>query len=315
MATSAPLIRFNNSTNTLIKAWGSAISQALQAIGLVQTTDTGQINWATTTVTATTSSQTFGYEIYRFNDAFQSTRPVFIKVVYGTTDAGPAYPRLGFFVGTGTDGAGNLTGLQLTARSDMANLSQAFGNFTTSAWATPCFLSGDGSSFGIAISNVTNAVSTPANAGVFFWFFERTRNADNTPNGDGLVYGCNLASRQDGLYYNYYNYISFINGSVVGSNFYWPLAYSSNDYGSPSVEGSTFVAYPFLVAMPKPEAQSCMVLGWQGGINYFQTISLIVNGAARTYIALPGVCGTMPGTSGENNQGAKNWCSLLMRYE
>jgi hypothetical protein len=314
MTAIATTIRLSNASNALIKAWGSAISQALSSIGLVQTADTGQINWTTTTVTATSSAQTFGYEIWRFNDTLQATRPIFIKVIYGTTNNGTTYPRFALFVGTGTDGAGNLTGLQLTARSDMASLSSALGNPNNSPYAQPAYFFGDGSSIAIALPPYTN-INPNANPGVLFWFVERTRNADNTPNGDGVVFGMHLASRQDGVYFSTYNYISFINNAVVGNNFYWPIAYPSNDYNAPSVDGTTIVAYPFLVAMPKPEAQACTVLGWQGGINNYQTVSLVVNGAARTYLALPGVCGSMPGTSTENNSGARNWCSLLMRFE
>lgn len=308
-------IRFNNNSNTLIKAWGSAINAGLSAVGLVQTTDTGQINWSTTTVTATTTNQTLGYEVWRFNDSLQSTAPVFIRLAYGTTPNGATYCALTMSVGTGVDGAGNLTGLISTIRG--GNADTAIGNptnaFRDMNYGQPCWFFSDLSSFCMALTPGINT-NPNANPSIYLWMVERTRNADNSPNADGIVFVCHIASRVDSQYYTRYNYISRVASSVYGSNFYMPIPYTSNDYPG-SVDGTSFVTYPLLVAMPKPEAQSPTLIGWQNGMVNFQTVSLVVNGAARTYLALPAVAGAMPGTTTENSNGARNWCSLLMRYE
>lgn len=96
-----------NNTDANFRLWGSGMKTALAAVGLVQTADTGQIDW--TTVVAPVATQTVkGYEIWRFNDSLQSTVPIYIKIEYGS-GTGAAIPQIKYSVGSGTDGAGNLT--------------------------------------------------------------------------------------------------------------------------------------------------------------------------------------------------------------
>lgn len=100
-------ISHNVESNTAFRAWASKIHEALEKVGLVNTADTGQINLAT--VERPGSLTTFaGYEIWRFNDAEQSERPIYIKIRYGI-GAATTRPRLEMDVGRGSDGAGNLT--------------------------------------------------------------------------------------------------------------------------------------------------------------------------------------------------------------
>lgn len=88
------------------RAWASEFSNSLSAIGLIQTSDTGQINLTTATKSASGNTNA-GYQIWRFNDATQSTKPIFIKIFYGNGSSATS-PRLLITVGTGSDGAGNL---------------------------------------------------------------------------------------------------------------------------------------------------------------------------------------------------------------
>jgi len=86
MATDTRNLPAFSNTDAEFRTWGSGIAAALQACGLVKTSDTGQIDWAT--VTRPGASHTAaGYEIYRFNDSLQATKPVLIKVEYGNGTA------------------------------------------------------------------------------------------------------------------------------------------------------------------------------------------------------------------------------------
>lgn len=98
-------------TDAKFRTFGSAVSTALQATPLVKTSDTGQINWSTVTkATAINTKQ--GYEIYRFSDTLQATKPVFLRIDYGSGGtASGNQPCVWVNVGTATDGAGNLTGI------------------------------------------------------------------------------------------------------------------------------------------------------------------------------------------------------------
>jgi hypothetical protein len=107
MTTYSTNTRIRQDSDETFREWGSEINTALTTIGLVQTADTGQINW--TTVTRAAASSDAGYEIWYMNDSLHSTKPIYIKLIYGsagTTSRG----RLKVEVGTGSDGAGNITG-------------------------------------------------------------------------------------------------------------------------------------------------------------------------------------------------------------
>ena len=102
-----------HSSDATFRAWGSDLSTRFALAGLVQTLDTGQINWLT--VTRPGAITFAGYEIWRFNDTLQATSPVFIKVEYGTAN-NATVPALRITVSSGTNGAGTPTGLVTTAR-------------------------------------------------------------------------------------------------------------------------------------------------------------------------------------------------------
>jgi hypothetical protein len=111
-------------TDADFRAWGSAISNALAAMGLVKTADTGQINF--TTVLKPASGQiSMGYEIWRFNDVLQATAPVFIKLEYGSGQSAGTQLALWYTVGTGSDGAGNLNGNVGTRKPIYVSANQA----------------------------------------------------------------------------------------------------------------------------------------------------------------------------------------------
>src|SRR5512138_2499573 len=84
MATDAWTRTFPNSDDGEFRSWGSDLSSRLAGVGLVQTSDTGQINWGS--VSRPSEDNYGGYEVWRFDDALQGTAPVFIKIEYGTAN-------------------------------------------------------------------------------------------------------------------------------------------------------------------------------------------------------------------------------------
>lgn len=105
-----------NATDAQFRAWGLQISNALAAIGLVKTSDTGQINWATVTTPANFTAA--GYEIWRFDDSLQATDPIFFKLEYGVGSSG-SIPYLKLTVGFSTDGAGTINSTYKTSAIDL----------------------------------------------------------------------------------------------------------------------------------------------------------------------------------------------------
>lgn len=90
------------------RAWGAELSAALATAGLVQTADTGQINWVTVNRPGTNTAA--GYEIWRFANSSR-----YLKIEYGTGSTA-AGPQMWITVGDGSNGSGTLTG-QLSTRN------------------------------------------------------------------------------------------------------------------------------------------------------------------------------------------------------
>lgn len=113
MATESWSTRVRHDSDATFREWGSEFATKLAAVGLVQTSDTGQINWAT--VNRAAANNNAGYEIWRFNDAVQGTSPIFLRIDYGTAASSANAPNIKITVGTGSNGSGTITGTALTA--------------------------------------------------------------------------------------------------------------------------------------------------------------------------------------------------------
>ncbi|MGH8173130.1 MAG: hypothetical protein ACREPX_08275 [Rhodanobacteraceae bacterium] len=105
-----------NSTNTVIahssdatfRTWVAEFIAQCLAVGLTQTSDTGQIN--TSTVNRPGTNTDGGYAVFRFNDTLQATAPIFLKFYFGTAGTATT-PRIRIQHGTASDGAGTVSGL------------------------------------------------------------------------------------------------------------------------------------------------------------------------------------------------------------
>lgn len=171
MATDIRALPSYFNTDADFRNWIDGLRAQFTACGLVQTADTGQVNSAT--VTKPAAINTFqGYDIWRFADALQATKPVFIKIEYGSAGATDR-PSLAFTVGTGTNGAGTLTGQVGTRTVERPNTSKAAGGTLNS------YCSGSTS----RLSLVTNLDS--ANSSFFMAaLIERPRNSAGVEQGD-----------------------------------------------------------------------------------------------------------------------------------
>lgn len=107
MTTATNTAVLNHTTTAEFRVWGSAFKAILGASGLIQTADTGQIDW--TTVTLPAPNAVGGYEIWRFNDTLQGTTPIFLKVEYGTA-TNTNRPGMWLTVASGSNGSGTLNG-------------------------------------------------------------------------------------------------------------------------------------------------------------------------------------------------------------
>lgn len=163
----------DNSSTTNFKNWAQAISTAFSSSGWTQTSDTGQVNWATVTVP---TAGNFVYEIWQPSDALQTGSTVFyLKIKYGTSSG--SGPRIQLQLCSATDGSGNPTGLS-TANFELGTTNFSGGG---SVVTYDCYFSGDTDRFGVLMWRNYTA---PAPMG---FVIERTHNVDGTNSGDGVT--------------------------------------------------------------------------------------------------------------------------------
>lgn len=160
-----------HSTDAIFRTWGQAVNTALAAVGMVNTSDTGQINWST--VTRASINTDAGYEVWKFDDALQSTVPIFFKLYYGTgTNA--SYARLRIEVGTASNGSGTLSGTGSGTTTTIVTHSSG-----TAATSFDNWMSSDGSGLAFtAWGNSSNSVKSVL-------VIDRFRDADGTAGNKG----------------------------------------------------------------------------------------------------------------------------------
>lgn len=291
MATSGPtnLPAFFN-VDADFRTWGSAINAALAALGLVQTGDTGQINW-TTVVKPASGSAASGYEIWRFADALQATVPVFIKLEYGSGSTADR-PALWCTVGSGSNGSGTLTG-QLSGRQSMTPINQKAAGVTL-----PMVASGNTGELQLGV----NLDYASANFGMFL-SVERPKDATDTVTNDGVFFVWSSTSGN--------GQCVFIpaSGTVPGSasNGNWPAV--NPGQWSRSGAGATADVCPLLIPIFGNWRYSHVMVASRGDFTGGGTLTPTIFGATHTYLAL----GNAATPSANTLQGGN--IDYMMRWE
>lgn len=112
MAKTESRIAFLQTTDAEFRTWVAAVIADLTTL-LTQTADTGQINTATVTKPAAANAVQ-GYTMWHLNDGLSPT--LYIKIEFGSGSQGSANPAMFFTAGFATDGAGTLTGTDVSPR-------------------------------------------------------------------------------------------------------------------------------------------------------------------------------------------------------
>lgn len=275
-------------TDAKFRTWGLACSTALQACGLTKTTDTGQVNWATVTKpVAINTKATSGYEIYRFADTLQSTKPVFLRIDFGSGGvASGNSPCTWLTVGTGTDGAGTITGAN-TGSLQGCNM----GGAPTNTAMTYRFTN---TSNGYLLMSFGDGLTNASVYGPGFWIVARTVNkTTGAATGDGVVIhrimytaSFTYGNRQYGLDFN--TGTAFSAGTDPQTSL--PNLQFSAATGASIPVGKT---YMLLNALYATDATLCY---YTGDITGFTTFSASPWGLSHTYMAWPTASGgTTPG--------------------
>jgi hypothetical protein len=163
------------STDALFREYGKFFSDSWESLGWAKQADTGQIDWSTVTRETTSSWTMKGYEIRKSGTGGGTA--VYMKVQYGS---GYNANCLGIQIhyGTGSDGAGTITGGITSTNLRMMGASGAvagIGYFT---------VAGDDERFLISQGEAT----TPVNNSMA-WFQRTCDVADGADNATGWVWG------------------------------------------------------------------------------------------------------------------------------
>lgn len=170
-------------SDAAFRAWGLELSAELTAVGLPKSADTGQINWAT--VSRPGSAYSFaGYEIRYLNDSLHATKPCYIKFEFGNNYT-TAVPAVKITCGSGTNGAGTITGVMFTAL--VVSTDNLLTDVVTARATYICTKDGY---FGISFKQKAML----SNTGMFFFAVERSIDASGTPNDAAFYFYYSTAS-------------------------------------------------------------------------------------------------------------------------
>lgn len=253
----------NFATDADFRQWGQGLSAQFAAIGLVKTADTGQIDWSTV-LKPSAASQIRGYEIWRFNDVLQATAPVFIKMEFGSS-ATATWPALSPTIGTGTNGAGTLTGQIGTTRAVGINTS-----FPAPGLNSYC----SGSNNRLSLASALD----PSNAnGLMLVCIERPKTRLGIDTSDGVM-------RQNGSAWNgtRFQFLPYL--GVIPAEYATGICLDINA-GGLSSSGNNVMLSPAITFWGKPIYGSWTVYK-NADITALSPISVDYLGASHTYLPL-----------------------------
>lgn len=225
MANSIFGVAMTNATTETFRAWGSTVSAQIGAM-LTRVVQTGDIDWATAIVPSTSSYA--GSEVFRFNDALQSTAPLFLKFEYGT-GFGATGSALRVTVGKSANGAGSIGGVLLAATTVI--------KFAGGSSTSNCYISGGGSWFALSLDPISQG-------GIFY--IERSVNAGGTPTGDAMVVGWQTAV-SNGQDHRFIDYTNAAAEAVTGGIIAMPLPLSTD---RSIANGTTTPVFPAACVSP-----------------------------------------------------------------
>lgn len=260
------------------------------ALGLTQTADTGQINLSTVTA-PTGGNQSQGYEIWRFNDTLQATKPVYLKVEYGSGSGSQHQFALWFTIGTGSNGSGTITGTLFSrtqyygANTAAGTVHNGYGSAANNRFTLAMHLSSGGTSIG------------------HFYSLERTKDVDGADTAVGLIWAT-------------YNQITTritvlpFSAAAPPSELGWNFILSTNNPTAYTGDQGIGLVIPMLGVAIQPGMNVCVTNS--NDFLAFATVNMSIYGATHTYQHLgANISNLRAGSTGNADTGTR----CLMRYE
>lgn len=266
------------------KAWIQALHNNLIACGLVQTSDTGQLDIAGIAALPAAGAF-FGSLLYKFSDSLATSKPVIIKFQPGIGSFGGANsPMLQAQVGFATDGAGAITGVNSAVFNAFNN---GGGNQRAEVTTeTPSYAVHGEGYFGLCLN--LNSFSSSINAFCSIYLtVMRTQNSSGVPTTDGVSIARNAAGYDSG---------STVAGNIAPRAMKALLTTSMSTWrqdmqawiggaDAASYLGNTQLQRAYRLA-PALVPDPSMALYWATSIVTGDEFDLTIDGITRHYIAL-----------------------------
>jgi hypothetical protein len=242
------------------RAWGLAMSTAIQAAGMHLRAETGTVDWAAATLPAQNSLVNF--EVYEFTDALQATAPFVVRFDYGWCSS--SLQTLWITVGTDTNGSGTVTGVLINQMRVTS-----WNSSPSVLWSVA---SGDGSYLVLGLLLGFLDIST-------YFAIERTHAAD----GSDTNLGCTVLRRgnsTDGTAQVYCSRTAQISAEVS-------LGALVPSVGHGSIGSQTMVFPIFPAAGPFLNPLKSVLLIHGGNVTTWVPFSVGHYGATHVYLPLP----------------------------
>lgn len=299
VATDTTLI-WRAATTTEMYNWIKKISDALTAVGCVLTSDTGQISLAGTTVAIPTSAdETFRQAGYQIRKLERSSYPtLFIRIDYGvrrytpfSSAANNVIPAMRITVGTETNGAGVLGGVNTANGKSFSEWGFYYPSELPPAGVRPLFFSSDGQNYLTMVIDPALAGGSAAyrnNSGVPLVFaLERSVTPETGAyDADGYVIVSPLASPPSGEPWATYTVANIPGAAVYAGGAATSVPAQNTGLFTSSFSAGSTNLFPVTVCLPKPKGPMISVLYYyKADIADGYTLSTTMYGATRTFIA------------------------------
>jgi hypothetical protein len=276
------------------------------ASGLVQTNDTGQLDFSTVTGPgpASTTRTTFGYRMYAFNDTLQGTAPIYIKFTYGTaqlanstTDVTYRNGTILVEIGTGSNGTGTLLNTIQSTYYPTSNNSAGGGavTYNTAQVSAICYNESAGF-FGLVYYPGCSMPGNILKHSLCSFFIQRSTDSSFVPTADGFcVYSANgqngalSGAATTPMTNYYYSYATGIPGLLTGTNWSPRIGNGTNSTTPTGASVQrTWMLTPYVKEHPSLLSYST------ADIAAMTEMSINDNGNTKNFIALPVSIGAYP---------------------
>lgn len=268
-----------------LKDWVIKFQQNIEIAGLVQTSDSGQIDISERT-SLLGAGQDYGYLIYRFNDSEKNENPIFIKfTLYVGQFGGSTYTiaTMAVEIGSSTNGAGTIIGSKISRFNYYNSGAGSIREFISS---TPSFAIHSEGRFAIALG-VGSYKNTLSNGRFFCGLYLDIQRFKST---DGVSAYKVIANSE--AYYPSTpsaNEAMVVKKTTLGGAFSLPWDRSLTPYigrtDAQSIDGYQIVQRTYYEA-PCLTVDPCLVMYANGVITNGDIFTAAVDGIERKYIAL-----------------------------